>query len=243
MPSSHLILGRPLLLLPPIPPSIRVFSNESTLRITWPKYWSFSFSISIITAWSKFISFKAKLQKSCQTQNLSEQWNQSLNDSFLKLLPLLSFLRNLQNQSVKNTKWGRSKWNLFSLPSTSNHSLVIEGYIKKSLKVCVSHRWCHYSIAVLVWCPSWSFWFDLSPLYVREGRVNFFTELFISLGCEAESCPSGSSIYLKTIWFCRNLDGKQWKQELSAIKYVSCNPSLVNWVSSFCCCSTSRSPV
>ena len=45
MPSSHLILGRPLLLLPPIPPSIRVFSYESTLRIRWPKYWSFSFSI------------------------------------------------------------------------------------------------------------------------------------------------------------------------------------------------------
>ena len=45
MPSNHLILGRPLLLLPPIPPSIRVFSNESTLRMTWPKYWSFSFSI------------------------------------------------------------------------------------------------------------------------------------------------------------------------------------------------------
>ena len=47
MPSSHLILCRPLLLLlPPIPPSIRVFSNESTLRMRWPKYWSLSFSIS-----------------------------------------------------------------------------------------------------------------------------------------------------------------------------------------------------
>ena len=45
MPSSHLILCCPLLLLPPIPPSIRVFSNESTLPIRWPKYWSFSFSI------------------------------------------------------------------------------------------------------------------------------------------------------------------------------------------------------
>ena len=45
MPSSHLILCRPLLLLPPIPPIIRVFSNESTLRMRWPKYWSFSFSI------------------------------------------------------------------------------------------------------------------------------------------------------------------------------------------------------
>ena len=46
MPSSHLIVCRPLLLLPRIPPSIRVFSNESTLRMRWPKYWSFSFSIS-----------------------------------------------------------------------------------------------------------------------------------------------------------------------------------------------------
>ena len=45
MPSSHLILCRPLLLLPPIPPRIRVFSNESTLRMRWPKCWSFSFSI------------------------------------------------------------------------------------------------------------------------------------------------------------------------------------------------------
>ena len=45
MPSRHLILGHPLLLLPPIPPSIRVFSNESTLCMRWPKYWSFSFSI------------------------------------------------------------------------------------------------------------------------------------------------------------------------------------------------------
>ena len=45
MPSSHLILCHPLVLLPPIPPSIRVFSNESTLRMRWPKYWSFSFSI------------------------------------------------------------------------------------------------------------------------------------------------------------------------------------------------------
>ena len=45
MPSSHLILGHPLLLLFPVPPSIRVFSNESTLRMRWPKYWTFSFSI------------------------------------------------------------------------------------------------------------------------------------------------------------------------------------------------------
>ena len=56
--SSHLILGRPLLLLPPIPPSIRVFSNESTLRMRWPKYWSFSFSISSSNEHPELISFR-----------------------------------------------------------------------------------------------------------------------------------------------------------------------------------------
>ena len=57
MPSSHLILCHPLLLLPPIPPSIRVFSNESALRIRWPKYWSFSFSISPSKEHPGLISF------------------------------------------------------------------------------------------------------------------------------------------------------------------------------------------
>ena len=58
MPSSHLILCCPLLLLPPIPPSIRVFSNESALRIRWSKYWSFSFSISPSNEQSGLISFR-----------------------------------------------------------------------------------------------------------------------------------------------------------------------------------------
>ena len=58
MPSNHLILCRPLLLLPPIFPTIRVFSNESVLRIGWPKYWSFSFSISPSSEYSGLISFR-----------------------------------------------------------------------------------------------------------------------------------------------------------------------------------------
>ena len=58
MPSSHRILCHPLLLLPPIPPSIRVFSNESTLRMRWPKYWSFSFSISPSNEHPGLISFR-----------------------------------------------------------------------------------------------------------------------------------------------------------------------------------------
>ena len=68
MPSSHLILCHPLLLLPPIPPRIRVFSNESTLRMRWPKYWSFSVSISLSNEhpfwsplrWTGWISLQSK---------------------------------------------------------------------------------------------------------------------------------------------------------------------------------------
>ena len=58
MPSNHLILCCPLLLLPSIFPSIRVFSNKSALHISWPKYWSFSFSISLSNEYSGLISFR-----------------------------------------------------------------------------------------------------------------------------------------------------------------------------------------
>ena len=58
MPSSHLILCHPLILLPPIPPSISVFSNESTLHMRWPKYWSYSFSISPFNEHPGLISFR-----------------------------------------------------------------------------------------------------------------------------------------------------------------------------------------
>ena len=58
VPSSHLILCHPLLLLPPVLPSIRVFSNESTLRTRWPKYWSFSFNISPSNEHPGLISFR-----------------------------------------------------------------------------------------------------------------------------------------------------------------------------------------
>ena len=68
VPSNHLILCRPLLLLPPIPPSIRVFSNESVLHMRWSKYWSFSFSISpsnehpglVSFGWTSWISLQSK---------------------------------------------------------------------------------------------------------------------------------------------------------------------------------------
>ena len=61
MPSNHLILCQPFLLLPSILPSIRVFSNESVLHIRWPKYWSFSFSLSPSNEYSGLISFRLGL--------------------------------------------------------------------------------------------------------------------------------------------------------------------------------------
>ena len=71
MPSSHLILCRPLLILPPIPPSIRVFSSESTLHVRWPKYWSFSFSISPSKEHPGLISFRMTGWISLQSKGLS----------------------------------------------------------------------------------------------------------------------------------------------------------------------------
>ena len=71
MPCSHLILCRPLLLLPPVPPSIRVFSNESTLHMRWPTYWSFSFSISSTNEHPGLISFRMDWWTSLQSKGLS----------------------------------------------------------------------------------------------------------------------------------------------------------------------------
>ena len=72
MPSSHLILFRPLLLLPPIPPSITVFPNESTLLMRWPKYWSFNFSISPSNEHPGLISFRMTGWISLQSKGLSK---------------------------------------------------------------------------------------------------------------------------------------------------------------------------
>ena len=71
MPSNHLILCHPLLLLPPIPPSIRVFSNESALRIRWPNYWSFSLSISPSNEHSRLIFFRIDWLDLLAVQGLS----------------------------------------------------------------------------------------------------------------------------------------------------------------------------
>ena len=89
MPSSRLVLCRPLLLLPPIPPSIRVFSDESTLRMRWPKYWSFSFSISPSDEHPGLISFRMDWLDLFSVQGTLKSSSPTPQFSFHPLLPLL----------------------------------------------------------------------------------------------------------------------------------------------------------
>ena len=91
MPSSHLILCHPLILLPPIPPSIRVFSYESTLLMRWPKYWSFSFSILPSKEHPGLISFRMdRVGSPCSPRDSQESFPtpqfKSINSSALSFL-------------------------------------------------------------------------------------------------------------------------------------------------------------
>ena len=98
MPSNHLILYRPLLLLPSIFPSIRVFSNESTLRMRWPKYWSFSFSIIPSKEHPGLISFRMDwldlLAVQGTLKSLIQHQFKSINSSVLSFLhsPTLTYI-------------------------------------------------------------------------------------------------------------------------------------------------------
>ena len=99
MPSNHLILCRPLLLLPSIFPSIGVFSNESVVRIRWPKYWSFSFSISASNEYSGLISFRM---------------------DWLDLLAVQGTLKSLLQPQFKSNNFSALSF-LYSLTLTSIH--------------------------------------------------------------------------------------------------------------------------
>ena len=112
MPSSHLILGRPLLLLPPILPSIKVFSNKSTLRMRWPKYWSFSFSIIPSKEIPGLISFRMDWLDLLAVQGTLESSRtpqfKSINSSVLSLLhsPTLTSIHDYW----KNQPWLDGPW-------------------------------------------------------------------------------------------------------------------------------------
>ena len=103
MPSSHLILCRPLLLLPPIPPSIRVFSSESILGMRWPKYWSFSLSISPSNERPGLISFRMDWLDLLAVQGTLKSLFQH-HGSKASIFSALSFLHSLTLTSI-NDHW------------------------------------------------------------------------------------------------------------------------------------------
>ena len=113
IPSNHLVFCRPLLLLPSIVPSIRVFSNELALHIRWPKYWSFSFSIHPSSEYSELISFRidwfehlAVLNGEKLTINLAEELDFDCSQH-MEEKDLLFFGRLDACSSLQDTKW---KW-------------------------------------------------------------------------------------------------------------------------------------
>ena len=159
MPSNHLILCRPLLLLPSIFPSIRVFSNESALHIRWPKYWNFSFSISPSNEYSGLISFridwldllvaqgtlKSLLQHSSKASILQHsaffivQLSQETVRVTRVVLPWLYYLFKVQSLSCVRhfaTPWIAARQAFLSITNSGVHP-----------NSCASSQWCHLAIS------------------------------------------------------------------------------------------------
>ena len=137
MPSSHLILCRPLLLLPPIPPTIRVFSNESTLRIRWPEYWSFSFSIIPSKEIPGLISFRM---------------------NWLDLLAVHGTLKSLlQHHSSKASFFGAQPSSQSNSPTISASKEIRLHFLAVLLRQPEMMRWvcCLRGVCALVYCIDW----------------------------------------------------------------------------------------
>ena len=143
MPSNHLILCCPLLLLPSISPSIRVFSNESVLRIRWPKYWSFSLSISPSNEYSRLIAVRMDWLDLLTVQGTLKNLLQH-HGSKASILQLSAFFIvqlshpywKTNSLDYKNLCWMLAIWFLVPLPGGSD----------ADLSHCLLH--CRYSISV-----------------------------------------------------------------------------------------------
>ena len=116
MPSSHLILCHPLHLLPPIPPSIRVFSNDSALHMRWPKYWNFSFNISPFNERPGLISFRMDWLDSLQSKGLFKSLLQHHSSKASILRCSAFFTVQLSHpymtigKTIALTRWTANRW-------------------------------------------------------------------------------------------------------------------------------------
>ena len=155
MPSKHLILCRPLLLLPSIFPSIRVFSSEPVLHIRWPKYWSFSFSISPSNEYSRLISFRVVWLDSLAVQGTLKSLLQhhsskaSIFRHSASFIVQLSYLYMTSGKTIALTRWtfvGKVMSLLFNMLSR----LVI-AFLSRSKRLLIS--WLQSPSAVTVEHP------------------------------------------------------------------------------------------
>ena len=170
MPSNHLILCRPFLLLPSISPSIRVFSHESILHIRWPKYWTFSFSITPSNEWSGLISFKMVwlVRSPCYPR---DSWESSLTTQFKSInffwcsaffMFQLSHPYMTTGKTIaltRHTFVGKIMSLLFNMLS----SLVIT-FLPRSKQLLIS--WLQSPSAVILEAPKIKVCFHCFPIYL-----------------------------------------------------------------------------
>ena len=185
MPSNHLILCCPLLLLPSIFPSIRVFSNQSVLHIRWPKYWSFSFSISPSNEYSGLISFRIGWFDVLAVQGTSKSLLQHHSSKALILLCSVSFMVQLSHPSVQFS----------SFQSLSRVSLQPHG-LQHTRLPCPSpphplsspsplpsifpsiRVFSNQSALCIRWPKYWNFSFSISPSNEYSGLITFRIDWF-----------------------------------------------------------------
>ena len=160
MPSNHLILCRPLLLPPSIFPSIRVFSNEEVLHIRWPKYWSFSFTISPSNEYSGLISFQfSSVQSLSRVRLFATAWT-AAHQAFLSFTISWSLLKLMSIVSVM----------------LSNH-LILCCLLFLLLAVFPSIRvFSKESVLCIRWPKYWSFSFSISSSNEYSGPISFRME-------------------------------------------------------------------
>ena len=170
MPSNHLILCHPLLLLPSIFPSIRVFSSESALRIQWPKYWSFSFSISPSNEHPGLISFRMNWLDLFAVQRTLKSLLQHHSSKASTLLHLAFFIVQLSHpymtagKTIVLTRWTFVGKVIMSLLFNMLSRLVI-AFLPRSKHLLIS--WLQSSPAVILEPPKIkSFSFHYFPIYL-----------------------------------------------------------------------------